>query len=54
MISNKDFKKLCEIDEKMLNNQIVTEYEIKERIRIIKEFNNEVDKAYLKHEKIIN
>lgn len=53
MISDKDFKKLCDIDEKMLNNQEVTDEEIQERIRIIKLFKDEVDKAYLKHEKII-
>jgi|GEM_PF-3773004 len=53
MISNEDFKKLCEIDEKMLNNKIVTTEELQERTRIIKEFNREIDKAYLKNSKII-
>lgn len=53
MISNKDFKKLCEIGEKMLDGKHVTNEELKERVRIIKEFDDEVYKAYLKHEGII-
>lgn len=52
MIPNKDFKKLCEIDEKMLNDKPISDKEFKERIRIIQEFNKEVDRAYLKHEGI--
>lgn len=52
MISNKDFKKLCKIDEKMLDGKSITEEEQKERIRIIKEFNKEVDRAYLKNQGI--
>lgn len=43
MISNEDFKKLCEIDEKMLNDKPVTEEELKERTRIIQAFNRGVD-----------
>lgn len=54
MISNKDFKRLCEIDDKMLNNIPITEEERKERVKIIKKFNQEVSKAYLKDAKIID
>lgn len=53
MIPNEKFKRLCEIDDKMLNDIPITDEERKERIEIIKEFNQEVDKAYLKHGKII-
>ena len=49
MISNKEFKRLSEIDEKMLNNKHVTDEELKERAEIIQKFKQEVDKAYLKH-----
>ncbi|WP_164971400.1 hypothetical protein [Clostridium tetani] len=53
MISNEEFKRLCEIDEKMLNNKQVTDEELKERTEIIKKFKQEVDIAYLKHQDII-
>ncbi len=53
MISNEEFKKLSEIDKKMLNNKEVTKEELRERINIIKKFKFEADRAYLKHEKII-
>ena len=53
MISDEKFKRLCEIDEKMLNGKKITEAEFKERTEIVKEFRLEVDKAYLKHEGII-
>ena len=53
MIDNKKFKRLAEIDEKMLNDEKITDEEFKERTQIIKEFMTEVDKAYLKHEGII-
>ena len=36
MISDKKFKRLCEIDEKMLNGKKITEAEFKERTEIIK------------------
>ncbi|APF25257.1 hypothetical protein NPD5_3941 [Clostridium sporogenes] len=53
MISDKEFKRLSEIDEKMLNNKQVTNEELKERTEIIQKFKQEVDKAYLKHQGII-
>lgn len=53
MISIEKFKRLSEIDEKMLNDEKITEAEFQERAEIIKEFMSEVDKAYLKHEEII-
>lgn len=53
MISNEKFQRLCLIDEKMLNNKLVSEEELKERTQIIKEFNNEVDRAYLTYSKVI-
>jgi len=53
MISNKDYKKLCIIDEKMLDGKVITEEEQRERIRIINEFNKEVDRAYLKNQGIM-
>lgn len=48
MVSNKDYKTLCEIDEKMLDGKSVTEEEQKERIRIINEFNKEVSRECMK------
>lgn len=54
MISNKDFKILCEIDNKMLNDIPITDEERKERTNIIKKFNQEANKAYLKDAKIID
>ena len=53
MISDEKFKRLCEIDEKMLDGKQISEEEFKERTEIIKEFRSEVDRAYLKHEGII-
>ncbi len=53
MISDEKFKRLCEIDEKMLDGKQISEEEFKERTEIIKEFKSEVDRAYLKHEGII-
>ena len=53
MISNEDFKRLCEIDKKMLDGKAITDEEQKERVKIIKEFNKEVDNAYLKYEGIM-
>jgi hypothetical protein len=53
MISNEEFKRLCQIDNKMLNNIPITEEERKERTRIVLKFKHEVDKAYLKDAKII-
>ncbi len=53
MISNEDFKRLCKIDEKMLDGKPITKGEQNERIRIINEFNKEVDKAYLKNQGIM-
>jgi len=37
----------------MLNGKSITEFEQKERIKIINEFNKEVDRAYLKHQGIV-
>ena len=54
MISDKEFKRLCEIDDKMLNNIHITEEERKERTRIVLKFKHEVDRAYLKDAKIID
>lgn len=53
MISDEKFKRLCEIDEKMLDGKKISEEEFKERTEILKEFRSEVDRAYLKHERII-
>lgn len=53
MISDEQFKRLSEIDGKMLNNIPVSEEELTERTKIIQEFNKEVDRAYLKYSKII-
>lgn len=53
MISNEEFKRLCKIDDKMLNNIPITEEERKERTGIVQKFKQEVDKAYLKDAKII-
>lgn len=53
MIDDKKFKRLTEIDGKMLNGEKITDEEFEERTQIIKEFMTEVDKAYLKHEGII-
>lgn len=54
MITDKEFKRLCEIDDKMLNNIDITEEERKERTQIVIKFKKEVDKAYLKDAKIID
>ena len=53
MISNDKFQRLCAIDERMLNNEPVSEEELMERTQIIKDFNSEVDRAYLIYSKII-
>jgi len=53
MISSEEFKRLSEIDEKMLNDKEVTKEELRERTNIIKKFKSEVKKSYLKYEKII-
>jgi len=49
MISNKEFKRLSEIDEKMLNNKYITDEELKERTEIIQKIKQE----YLKCKGII-
>ena len=49
MISNKEFKRLSEIDEKMLNNKYITDEELKERTEIIQKIKQE----YLKCQGII-
>lgn len=54
MISNEEFKRLSEIDDKMLNNISISEEERKERTKIIAKFKREVDRAYLKDAKIID
>ncbi len=35
MISNEEYRRLCEIDSKMLDDEIITQAEIEERLRII-------------------
>ena len=49
MISSDKFKRLTEIDDKMLNDEPVTEDELGERSDILKEMRIEIDRAYIKN-----
>lgn len=53
MISNKDYKRLCEIDDKMLNDNPVTREELEERTRILKEIEFEAERDMWKMEGVI-
>lgn len=53
MISNKDYKRLCEIDDKMLSDVLVTNEELKERVRILEDIKFEGERDIWKMEGVI-
>lgn len=53
MISNTDYKRLCEIDDKMLNDILITPEEFKERTRILEDIKFEDERDMWKMEGVI-